>query len=513
MPGGRQTSLLSFTKVATVRPGKPAQPTGHASGPAAAACSVHERLKENEVPQLASSSCDSHRPAGTAEVNPEHLQQLVAMGFARDDCAAALLQTSHDLAAAVNKLLGGFTAASAKAVVQIAPTNASPKRKYRQLEEPLEQRLARRRVQAALSRNGDVDEPSAATRWPLRAPSRQPPTASSPTATTLSEDAATIANEEAAAPQTGNNAGPLLNASSPEWKPLESSMLRGASRVLIPKSSEPGKSTRPGDLPPNVPAAKPSDILICPLCGIGVRRDSLAKHMAAESVDAPLEEEGIDARHDGGTAAGSAGQEIDFTTGQEVLVLDSSDDETTARNACAVDAALDQRQISQNDREMGLSSDLNSSATSGNPDDRDGYSHPSRVEADTDRPSDDSYDFWQPMTKKPQPEVGSTGQQQSIINYSAMMQPGATANAAAAAAGNGSAGRLHPEALLNPEAVSAGFRVKPRAREQASKSKSKTKSGKSGASRGRARGRGNRGKKWVPRGGWSKYMAQRRNRG
>ena len=64
---GRQTSLLSFTKVATVHPGQQPLDSGNASG----------RLKENEAPQ--------HTTRRTSEVNQDQLDQLVTMGFAQAD--------------------------------------------------------------------------------------------------------------------------------------------------------------------------------------------------------------------------------------------------------------------------------------------------------------------------------------------------------------------------------------------------------------------------------------------
>eukprot|EP01043_Picozoa_sp_COSAG02_P014849 COSAG02_NODE_619_length_19446_cov_9.557141_17_plen_561_part_00 len=559
---GKQTSLLSFTTVATVRPGQPAAQAPSASGSGRPArnevsdahCSTRERLKENEAPQLANSSCDGHGFARSGEdSNEEDVHQLVAMGFARGDCVAALTQTSHDLSAAVNKLLGGFTAASVRRDEQTSSTRRiSPKRKSRQVEESLDQRLARRRVQTALSRSDDGDAPSADTRWPLRGPARQAPTAPpvvaveqlehSPAAHAPLAPIAASTEQESKTGLLDDVAGSQWGTSSPQWKPLDASMLQGAPRVLVPKLSEPGKASDPAGLPATTTVERATDVVTCPLCGARVQRGKLAKHMASESVDAPLEDEDVDLEYEDATASGAARQNTDSGLGaqlgapklessrdnqpdhldlvgaaeeQEVLVFDSSDDEVAvADTGDAVDVPSDGTNL-QPEPHAGLSYGLAPSGLRVDSGVDDVAGDSSRLEGSSSDTATDAYDFWQPMTKKP-PQAGSTGHQQSIINYSAMMQPGAAgaAGSAVAAAGNGSAGRLHPEAVLNPEATAAGFRVKPRARGATKKVKSNATSGKSGAGRGRGRGGGKGGKKkFEPRGGWGKYWRGRRGRG
>ncbi len=566
---GKQTSLLSFTTVATVRPGRavqavqpaqpaqPAAPIPSAGGPGRAvrngtadeAFSTRGRHKENEAPQLANSGRDSHGVARSVEdFNQVDVRQLVAMGFARGDCVAALAQSSHDLSAAVNKLLGGFTAASVRRDEQTSLTRTSPKRKIRQAEESLDQRLARRRVQTALSRNDDGDAPLAEPRWPLRGPARKASTAvvaveqleRSPKPAPLAPIAGTT-DKESTTGLLDDVAGSQRGTSLPLWKPLDSSMLQGAPRVLIPKLSEPGKASDLGSLPAATTVESATDVIVCPLCGARVQRGKLALHMASESVDAPLEDEDGDLEYEEATATVSARQNTDNELGaqlgatelndsrvydqldqrgpggatkeQEVIIFDSSDDEVAAADMGADNVSSDQGTNMQPEPHMGLSDGLATNGMRVEPGTGDAISAPSEIEGNNSDAAADAYSFWQPMTKKP-PQAASTGQQQSIINYSAMMQPGAMgpAGPAVAAAGNGSAGRLHPEALLNPEATAAGFRVKPRAR-GATKKASNATSSKTGAGRGRGRGGMKKGKKWQPRGGWGKLMARRRGRG
>ena len=512
---GRQTSLLSFTKVATVHPGQQPLDSGNASG----------RLKENEAPQQTTRR--------TSEVNQDQLDQLVTMGFAQADCVAALEQTSHDLSAAVNKLLRGFTVGAMKPeeppparthpqTAAVRPTKRkSPLRRARPVDEPLDQRLARRRVQTALSRAADEDAPPSAARWPLRAPVRQAhaaaPTVPKPF------DASSSGSASAAAPShaLGTAGGAAAQRQvPPEWTPLDASMLQKAPNALVRKASPAVGILAPTACAHQHPmdeGAAP-DMVDCPLCGARVLRENLARHMASESIDDPLDEDEEDEEENntngalvgagGGPGFGSAApqpQQADPRAGREneVLVLDSSDDDEGITND--TEATVDLQMGS--DRPDGTGTALDDALGGGSGSARDSEG--------------DAYSFWQPMTKKPVPQFSAKGadqQQTSIINYSAMMQPASTDAAAAAAAdliaapGNGSAGRLHPDMLSNPTAAAAGFRTKPRARGRGSATGGSTaSSGRSGRGRG-ARGGAKQKKKWVPRGGWAKAMAAKRNR-
>ena len=349
----KKQTTLSFTKVATVNPAT-SRPLGSLRDDAPPrhrqpSAAIGGARKENEAP-----------PANPGELR----RQLVAMGFAQVDCLAALAQSSHDLPTAVNKLLGGFTACGDQAAAPPAPpraaaapkrTAAAPKRtaapaapaprspmgNTRPADEDSlvfsgNKRLARRRVETALSRAAGGDwQPDAAAgggaKWPLRVPQR------------------VVAPAEAKGAQ--------------EWEPLDAPVLQGARNVLVRKEPQ---SAAAAAAAPAASVASADDMVTCPLCGARVQRTELGRHIAAESVDAPLEDEDeaggggfatgdpaaglLDSNGGGASAAaaaagGAAGARGGGAPpdGVEVLVLDS-DDEADARPVAAAAAAVAQQQ-------------------------------------------------------------------------------------------------------------------------------------------------------------------------